>query len=58
MSLSLWISFMHVGWRRIKLYMKGMIATEAAGGAERESRARRLINEATRLAGSNLQIAS
>jgi hypothetical protein len=45
---------MHVGWRFRRLYISGIIATMPCGGAEIESRERRLRNDATSVAGRYL----
>jgi hypothetical protein len=48
---------MRAGWRLRVLYVKGMIMIMAAGGADSDRRARRLIKEASSVAGMWLDTA-
>lgn len=54
-SSSRWIMAINEGCLFRMLYVKGMIITMAAGGADRERRARRFTKDARRLAGRWLE---
>lgn len=46
-----WTKHMSAGWRFMMLYVKGMITTKAAGGADNDSRDSRFRKEARRVEG-------